>query len=74
MSKKLLEAQTVKCNLSSRYYRATFSMRNGVKWLSGDIIKVGETSLVMGVALMSEKGLTVRKGERCSEIQPYVTA
>ena len=40
----------------------------------GDTIKVGETSLVMGVALINQKGLTVRKGERCSEIQPYVTA
>jgi len=36
--------RTVKYDLSLRYYRATFSVRNGVKWLLWDTGKIGEAS------------------------------
>jgi len=37
-------ASTVEHDLSLRYYRATFSIRNGVKWLMWDTGKIGEAS------------------------------
>ena len=55
---KLLEAQTVECNLSLRYYRATFSIRNGVKWLLWDTGKIGEASDAGELSCLDKVGET----------------
>jgi len=51
-------ASTVKHDLSLRYYRATFSIRNGVKWLLWDTGKIGEASDAGELSCLDKVGET----------------
>ena len=56
-------ASTVKHDLSLRYYRATFSIRNGVKWLLRDTGKIREASDVGELSCLNKVGETSQSWE-----------